>query len=83
MLVGSECFLDQLANETFCELHGFLDGDADGLGGVAGLSPKIRREADTFFAKLVLEVGESDLTLSDVVHNGPLVYECTVAMGPP
>lgn len=70
-VVGSERLLNQLANDPFRELHGFLGGNADGLGGVADLSPKIRRESDTFIAKLVLEVGESNLPLSDVVHNGP------------
>jgi|GEM_PF-6159336 len=72
-LIGSERLLDQLANDTFRELHGFLGGNADVLGGVADLSPKIRREAYTFLAELVLEVGDSDLSLSDVVHNGPPV----------
>jgi len=71
--VGSERLLDQLANHAFRELHGFLGGNADGLGGVADLSPEIRREADTFLAELVLEVGESDLSLANVVHNGPPV----------
>lgn len=72
-VVGSERILDQLANDAFRELHGFLGGNADGLGGVTDLSPKIRREADTFFAELVLEVGESDLSLPDFIHNGPPV----------
>lgn len=69
----SEHLLDQLPHETFRELHGFLGGNANVLCGVADLSPKIRREADTFLAELVLEVGQSDLSLSDVVHNGPPV----------
>ena len=72
-LVGSERLLDKLANDAFRELHGFLGGNANGLGGVADLSPKIRREADTFLAELVLEVGESDLSLANVVHDGPPV----------
>ena len=72
-VVGSERLLDQLANHAFRELHGFLGGNVDGLGGVADLSPKIRRESDTFLAELVLEVGESDLPFANVVHDGPPV----------
>jgi len=71
--VWLERFLDQLANDALRELHGFLGGNTDGLGGVADLSPKIWRDMDTFFAEFVLEVGESDLPLSDVVHDAPPV----------
>jgi len=63
--------ISSIKNGDLGELHGFLDRNADGLGGVTDLSPKIRRESDTFLAELVLEVGDSDLPFSDVVHDRP------------
>ena len=73
-LVGlRERFLDQLANNGLHELCGFLDGDADGLSLVSDLSLEIRRESDSLFAQLMFEEQKRDLTLSDVVHDGPPV----------
>jgi len=75
-LVG-ERLLDQLANDEFHELRGFLDGDTDGFRLVPDLALEIRREADSLFAQLVLQKQKRDLTFPDVVHDGP--PECTIA----
>ena len=74
-LVGlrREGFLDQLANDGLHELRGFLDGDTDGFRLVSDLTLEIRREADSLFAHLMLQKQKRDLTLPDVVHDGPPV----------
>jgi len=73
-LVGlGERLLDQLANNELHELRGLLDGDADGFRIVPDFSPEIRRESDSLFAQLVLQKQKRDLTLPDVVHDGPPV----------
>lgn len=64
-----EHFLDQLSYYGLHELHGLLDGDADGFRFVSNLTLKVRREPDTLLAELVLDEKQRDLTLPDVVHD--------------
>jgi len=77
-IIGRERFLDQIVNDAFRKLRGFLGGNADVLSGIIDLSMKIQRDVKAFLAKLVFEVGESNLTFSDVVHDicVLLMYYC-------
>jgi len=66
-----EHLLDQLSDDGLHEFHGFLGGNADGLRFVSDLTLEAGRKPDTLLAKLVLDEKQRDLTLSDVIHNGP------------